>query len=251
MKTLVIAEKPSVAADLAKALGRIPKKGDYYENDQYIIDSAVGHLVELIMPEDIDKEYKRWTLKNLPILPKKFKLRPIDRTKKKFQELKKHIAREDVGMVVNACDAGREGELIFTYINELAKGKKDTRRLWMSSMTQDAIKKAFDNLREAEEMQPLQDAARCRSEADWLIGINGTRGATVQFGRRGGTAATVGRVQTPTLTLVYEREVEIRNFVPRTYWRLLADFGVAAGSYPGVYQKPDFKKGEDEHDRAD
>ncbi|MEM8549335.1 MAG: DNA topoisomerase 3, partial [Verrucomicrobiota bacterium] len=251
MKTLVIAEKPSVAADLAKALGRIPKKGDYFENDEYIIDSAVGHLVELIMPEEIDKEYKRWTLKNLPIVPKKFKLRPIDRTKKKFQELKKHIARDDVGLVVNACDAGREGELIFTYINELAKGKKEIRRLWMSSMTQDAIKSAFANLRDAGEMQPLQDAARCRSEADWLIGINGTRGATVQFGRRGGTAATVGRVQTPTLTLVYEREVEIRNFVPRTYWRIVADFGVTAGSYPGVYQKPNFKKGDDEHDRSD
>lgn len=251
MKTLVIAEKPSVAADLARALGRVPKKGDYFENDEYIIDSAVGHLVELIMPEDIDKEYKRWTLNNLPIVPKKFKLRPIDRTKKKFQELKKHIAREDVGTVVNACDAGREGELIFTYINELAKGKKDVRRLWMSSMTQDAIKQAFANLRSGQEMQPLQDAARCRSEADWLIGINGTRGATVQFGRRGGTAATVGRVQTPTLTLVYERECEIRNFKARSYWRVLADFNIHAGSYPGIYQKPDWKKGSDEHDRAD
>ncbi len=251
MKTLVIAEKPSVASDLARVLGRVPKKGDYYENDEYIIDSAVGHLVELIMPEEIDKEYKRWTLGNLPIVPKKFKLRPIDRTKKKFQELKKHIARDDVGVIINACDAGREGELIFTYINELAKGKKETRRLWMSSMTTDAIKHAFDNLRPGEEMQPLQDAARCRSEADWLIGINGTRGATVQFGRRGGTAATVGRVQTPTLTLVYERELEIRNFKPRAYWRILGNFGLNAGAYDGIYQKPGFKKGDDEHDRAD
>ncbi|MDP0495033.1 MAG: DNA topoisomerase III [Verrucomicrobiota bacterium JB024] len=252
MKTLVIAEKPSVAGDLARVLGRIPRKGDHYENDEYIIDSAVGHLVELIMPEDISADYKRWTLKTLPIVPKTFKLRPIDKTKKKFQELKKHIARDDVGMIVNACDAGREGELIFTYIMELAKaGKKETRRLWMSSMTPQAIRDAFSNLRSAEEMQPLQDAARSRSEADWLIGINGTRGATVQFGRRGGTAATVGRVQTPTLTLVYERECEIRNFVPRTYWRLLADFGIHAGSYAGVYQKPGFKKGDDEHDRAD
>ncbi|QYY36376.1 DNA topoisomerase III [Ruficoccus sp. ZRK36] len=252
MKTLVIAEKPSVAGDLARVLGRIPRKGDHYENDEYIIDSAVGHLVELIMPEDISADYKRWTLKTLPIVPKTFKLRPIDKTKKKFQELKKHIARDDVGMIINACDAGREGELIFTYIMDLAKGyKKESRRLWMSSMTPDAIRNAFSNLRSSEEMQPLQDAARSRSEADWLIGINGTRGATVQFGRRGGTAATVGRVQTPTLTLVYERECEIRGFKPRTYWRILADFHVHAGDYPGVYQKPDFKKGDDEHDRAD
>ncbi len=252
MKTLVIAEKPSVAGDLARVLGRIPKKGDHYENDEYVIDSAVGHLVELIMPEDISADYKRWTLKTLPIVPKTFKLRPIDKTKKKFQELKKHIARDDVGMIINACDAGREGELIFTYIMELAKGnKKEIRRLWMSSMTPQAIRDAFANLRSADEMRPLQDAARSRSEADWLIGINGTRGATVQFGRRGGTAATVGRVQTPTLTLVYERECEIRNFKSRPYWRILADFGVHAGEYPGVYQKPGFKKGDDEHDRAD
>ncbi|MBC2594591.1 DNA topoisomerase III [Ruficoccus amylovorans] len=252
MKTLVIAEKPSVAGDLARVLGRIPRKGDHYENDEYIIDSAVGHLVELIMPEDISPDYKRWTLKTLPIVPKTFKLRPIDKTKKKFQELKKHIARDDVGMIINACDAGREGELIFTYIMELAKGdKKDIRRLWMSSMTPQAIRDAFSNLRSSEEMQPLQDAARSRSEADWLIGINGTRGATVQFGRRGGTAATVGRVQTPTLTLVYERECEIRNFKARDYWRILGNFNITAGAYDGVYQKPDFKKADDEHDRAD
>lgn len=251
MKTLVIAEKPSVAADLARALGRVPKKGDFFENDEWVISSAVGHLVELYMPEDMSKDLKRWTLKTLPIVPPKFELKPIAKTKQKFQELKKLIARKDVDQVINACDAGREGELIFTYVNELAKGKKPVKRLWMSSMTQEAIKKAFASLREAEEMQPLQDAARSRSEADWLIGINGTRGATVVFGRRGGTAATVGRVQTPTLSMVYQREVEIRNFVPRDYWRLTATFGVEAGEYEGVYQKPGWKKNDDEHDRAD
>ncbi|WP_269542142.1 DNA topoisomerase III [Cerasicoccus fimbriatus] len=251
MKTLIIAEKPSVAGDLARVLGKIPKKGDFYENDEYVISSAVGHLVELYMPEDISKDLKRWTIKTLPIVPDKFKLKPIDKTKQKFQELKKLIAREDVGAVINACDAGREGELIFTYILELAKNKKPVKRLWMSSMTPDAIRSAFSNLREDKEMQPLQDAARSRSEADWLIGINGTRGATVVFGRRGGRAATVGRVQTPTLSLVYQREMEIRNFKPRDYWRIFANFGVAAGEYEGVYQKPDFKKSDDEHDRAD
>ncbi|MEO0796499.1 MAG: DNA topoisomerase III [Verrucomicrobiota bacterium] len=251
MKTLVIAEKPSVAGDLAKALGKVPKKGDFYENDEYVISSAVGHLVELYMPEDISKDLKRWTLKTLPIVPPKFKLKPIAKTKQKFQELKKLIARDDVGQVINACDAGREGELIFTYVNELSKGKKPVKRLWMSSMTKQAIQKAFASLRDDDDMKPLQDAARSRSEADWLIGINGTRGATVVFGRRGGTAATVGRVQTPTLSMIYRREVEIRNFKPRDYWRLVADFGVTEGEYQGIYQKPDFKKGDDEHDRID
>lgn len=250
-KTLIIAEKPSVAADLARVLGKLSKKDDHFENEELVISSAVGHLVELYMPEDISKDLKRWSMQTLPIVPGPFKLKPIDKTKKKFQELKKLIGREDVSLVVNACDAGREGELIFTYVYELAGGKKPVKRLWMSSMTPQAIREAYGSLRDGEQMKPLQDAARSRSEADWLIGINGTRGATIQFGRRGGTAATVGRVQTPTLSLVYQREMEIRNFVPRAYWRLVANFGVHAGDYDGLYQKPDFKKGADEHDRAD
>lgn len=251
MKTLVIAEKPSVAADLARVLGKVPKKGDHFENDELVISSAVGHLVELAMPEDIKKEYKRWNLKDLPIIPTKFKLKPSPKTKSRFQELKELLARQDIGQVINACDAGREGELIFTYLYELAGAKIPVKRLWMSSMTPEAIREAFHHLRDGQEMQPLQDAARCRSEADWLIGINATRGATIQFGRRGGTAATVGRVQTPTLSLVYQREMEIRNFQPRDYWRIEARFQVAQGEYTGIYQKPDFKKGTDEHDRAD
>ena len=251
MKKLIIAEKPSVAADLAKVLGKVPKKEDHFENDQYVISSAVGHLVELFMPEDIDKELKRWTLSNLPINPQKFQLKPIEKTKKKFLELKKLIGRKDVDCIINACDAGREGELIFTYITELAKNKKPVKRLWMTSMTTDAIRDAFKHLRDEAEMANLRDAARSRSEADWLIGINGTRGATVQFGRRGGTAATVGRVQTPTLSMVYVRDQEIANFKPRAYWRIVSDFEVKAGSYQGTYQKPDYKKSDDEHDRVD
>jgi len=251
MKKLIIAEKPSVATDLAKVLGKIPKKEDHYENDEYVISSAVGHLVELFMPEDIDKSLKRWTLTNLPIIPDKFKLKPIEKTKKKFTELKKLIARKDIDVIINACDAGREGELIFTYITELAKNKKPIKRLWMTSMTADAIRSAFSNLRDESEMSHLRDAARSRSEADWLIGINGTRGATIQFGRRGGTAATVGRVQTPTLSLVYVREQEIAQFKPRDFWRISSEFAVSEGSYFGTYQKPEFKKGDDEHDRID
>lgn len=252
MKSLIIAEKPSVARDLATALGKVPKKGDWFENDEYVISSAVGHLVELFMPEDIDKKLKFWSLGSLPIVPDKFELKPITRTKAKFQELKKLIARKDVDNIINACDAGREGELIFTYIVELAKSKKPTQRLWLSSMTQGAIKDAFQNLREGASMQPLQDAARCRSESDWLIGINGTRAITKRmFGSRAGQVATVGRVQTPTLAIVMERELEIRNFKPRDYWRITANFGITEGQYEGAYQKPEWKKGDDDQDKID
>jgi len=253
MKTLVIAEKPSVASDLARALGNVPKQGEYFENEDYVISSAVGHLVELFMPEDIDKKLKRWSLNSLPIVPDKFELKPIEKNKKKFEELKRLMRRKDVGMIVNACDAGREGELIFTYIYDLAGTDKPMRRLWLQSMTQTAIRKGFDELRDPDVMQPLQEAARCRSESDWLIGINGTRAITSRmFGHRGGSAATVGRVQTPTLSMVYEREIAIRNFKPRAYWRLVGRFGLKAGDYEGVYQKKDYKKAEgDEHDRID
>ena len=253
MKTLVIAEKPSVAADLARALGKVPKKGDHYENDEYVISSAVGHLVGLQMPEDIDKKkYGFWRLETLPIIPDEFELMPLPEGKDRFAQLKKLLARKDVTQVINACDAGREGELIFTYIYQLTKCKKPFQRLWMSSMTNEGIQAAFKSLRSAEQMQGLADAARCRSEADWLIGINGTRAITKRmFGSRAGNVASVGRVQTPTLAIVFNRELEIRNFKPRGYWRITAKFGVAKGEYEGVYQRPDFKKSDDEHDRVD
>jgi len=252
MKSLIIAEKPSVARDLASVLGKVPKKDDWFENDEYIISSAVGHLVELFMPEDIDKKLKFWSLKSLPIVPEKFDLKPIAKTKTKFAELKKLIKRKDVGDVINACDAGREGELIFTYITELAGCKKPCRRLWLSSMTPGAIRDAFNKLRDGEEMKPLQDAARCRSESDWLIGINGTRAITKRmFGSRAGQVATVGRVQTPTLAIVMEREKEIRNFKPRDFWRLIAQFDITEGQYEGTFIKTGWKKNADPHDKAD
>lgn len=252
MKSLIIAEKPSVARDLATALGKVPKKGDYFENDEYVISSAVGHLVELFMPEDIDKKLKFWSLGSLPIIPEKFDLKPITKTKPKFQELKKLIKRKDVSQIINACDAGREGELIFSYIVDLAKSNKPVKRLWLSSMTLAAIRDAFSRLREEEEMLPLQSAARCRSESDWLIGINGTRAITKRmFGSRAGQVATVGRVQTPTLAIVMERELEIRDFKPRDYWRITANFGISAGQYEGVYQKADWKKNDDDQDKID
>ncbi|MBL9214910.1 MAG: DNA topoisomerase III [Opitutaceae bacterium] len=253
MKCLIIAEKPSVAADLARALGKLPKKGDHYENDEYVISSAVGHLVGLQMPEDIDKKkYGFWRLETLPIIPEKFELMPLPESKDRYEQLKKLLARKDVTRVINACDAGREGELIFTYIYQLTKCKKPFQRLWMSSMTNEGIREAFNHLRTAEQMQGLADAARCRSEADWLIGINGTRALTKRmFGSRAGNVASVGRVQTPTLAIVFNRELEIRNFVPRGYWRITAEFGISKGNYEGVYQRPDFKKSDDEHDRID
>jgi DNA topoisomerase-3 len=254
MKSLVIAEKPSVAADLARALGKIPKKGDHYENDEYVISYALGHLVELEMPEDIDKKkYGFWRLETLPIIPEKFGLKPIEDSKERFNALKKLLARKDIDQVVNACDAGREGELIFAYLYQLTKSKLPVKRAWMQTMTTGGIQEAFKNLRDGERMHGLEDAARCRSESDWLIGINGTRALTKRmFGSRAGNVASVGRVQTPTLAIVYGRELEIRNFKPRDYWRVTATFEVTKGKYEGVYQRANFKKAEnDEHDRID
>jgi len=254
MKSLIIAEKPSVAADLAKALGKIPKKGEHFENDEYVISSAVGHLVELLMPEDIDKKkYGFWRLEMLPIIPEKFELKPIADSKDRYDQLKKLLARKDIGAVINACDAGREGELIFANIYQLTKSKLPVKRAWMQTMTAGGIREAFEHLRTASQMAGLGDAARCRSESDWLIGINGTRALTKRmFGSRAGNVASVGRVQTPTLAIVYARELEIRNFKPRDFWRVTALFEVAKGQYEGVYQRPNFKKAEDdEHDRID
>ncbi len=254
MKSLIIAEKPSVAADLARALGKVPKKGDHYENDEFVISSAVGHLVELEMPEDIDKKkYGFWRLETLPIIPEKFGLKPIADSKDRFDQLKKLLARKDIDQVINACDAGREGELIFAYLYQLAKTKLPVKRAWMQTMTTEGIQAAFKNLRDGEQMAGLADAARCRSESDWLIGINGTRAITKRmFGSRAGNVASVGRVQTPTLAIVFARELEIRNFKPRPFWRITAQFQIAKGTYEGTYQRPQFKKAEnDEHDRID
>jgi DNA topoisomerase III len=253
-KSLVIAEKPSVAADLARALGKVPKKGEHYEDDRYVITSAVGHLVELEMPEDIDKKkYGFWRLETLPIIPEKFGLKPISDSKSRFDQIKKLLARKDIEQVINACDAGREGELIFDNIYRLAKSKLPVKRAWMQTMTPEGIREAFAKLRDGEQMSGLADAARSRSESDWLIGINGTRAITKRmFGSRGRNVATVGRVQTPTLGIVFTRELEIRNFQPRSYWRVTARFEVAKGAYEGVLQRPNYKKAEnDEHDRID
>lgn len=252
MKKLVIAEKPSVASDIARTLGKAKKHDDYYENDEYVISSAVGHLIELPMPADIDKKYARWSFSNLPILPEKFDLKPIEKTKKKFQDLKKLMSRKDIDGVINACDAGREGELIFTYIYEVAKCKLPRERLWLSSMTPEAIREAFAHLRPQSDMVSLQDAARCRSESDWIVGMNATRAVTTRmYGAKNKALVSVGRVQTPTLAMIVEREHEIANFKPKNFWKLIGEFKVENGSYKGTYQRPDFKKGKDAGDAAD
>ncbi|HXA10411.1 MAG TPA: DNA topoisomerase, partial [Chthoniobacterales bacterium] len=253
-KTLIIAEKPSVAQDLARALGKIPKKGDHFENDEYVISSAVGHVVELEMPEDIDKKkYGFWRLETLPIIPERFGLKPIADSKDRYNQLKKLLHRKDIEMVINACDAGREGELIFQNLYQLSKSKLPVKRAWMQTMTAEGIREAFRTLRAGEQMAGLADAARSRSESDWLIGINGTRAITKRmFGSRGGNVASVGRVQTPTLAIVFNRELEIRDFKPQDFWRVTAKFEIAKGTYEGVYQRPNFKKDEkNEHDRID
>ena len=242
-KTLVIAEKPSVAADLARALGRLERKDDHFENDDYIVSSAVGHLVELAVPSEMEVKRGKWSFANLPIIPIEFDLKPIEDNEPRFKMLKRLMKRADVTEIINACDAGREGELIFRFLVKLADVKKPMRRLWLQSMTAESIRQAFAHLRSDEEMQPLSAAAVCRAESDWLVGINGTRAMTAFNSKAGGFQLTpVGRVQTPTLAILVEREKKIRAFQPRTYFEVFGDFAVArasiaAGGWTSVSRK--------------
>ncbi|WP_202213659.1 DNA topoisomerase III [Methylacidimicrobium sp. AP8] len=239
-KTLIIAEKPSVAADLASAIGGFSQgRQDVYENDRYVISSAIGHLVELCRPGEMDEKHKEWSLEHLPILPSSFRLRPIPQTKRRLDLLLQLLRRSDVERIINACDAGREGELIFRYLIEYARVRKPVDRLWLQSMTPEAIRQALSRLRPQEEMEPLAQAALCRSESDWLIGINATRALTGIHSRPGGFVLTpVGRVQTPTLAIVVQRDREIQDFRPRNYWELHATFQADAHSYTGRWFDP-------------
>jgi DNA topoisomerase-3 len=251
-KALIIAEKPSVAADIARALGGFTKHQDHYESDEYVLSSAVGHLLELRAPEQYDVKRGKWTFTHLPVIPPHFDLAPIARSEARLKTLLKLLKRKDVVQLINACDAGREGELIFRYIVQAAKAKHPVRRLWLQSMTPAAIREAFEQLRSDEAMLPLADAARSRSEADWLVGINGTRAMTAFNSKEGGFyLTTVGRVQTPTLAIVAEREDKIRKFVSRDYWEVRATFEGKAGAYEGRWIDPEFKKGEDPDARAE
>ena len=251
-KSLIIAEKPSVANDIARALGGFHKEGDHFESDKYVISSALGHLVELALPAELDVKRGKWSFANLPIIPEEFHLRPIEKTKARFNMLKKLMKREDVDLLINACDAGREGELIFRYLIRLAGVKKPVRRLWLQSMTADSIRDAFNHLRSDEEMVPLSKAAVCRSESDWLVGINGTRAMTAFNNRTGGFQLTpVGRVQTPTLGILAEREDKIHHFKARSYYEVFGDFEVKAGNYRGRWFREEFDKNGDEDARAE
>ncbi len=225
-KTLVIAEKPSVGQDLARVLKGPFQKGEgWLEGPEHVITWAVGHLVQLAEPDEYDPKFKRWKMDDLPIVPERFKLVVRDeRSRKQMSVVTKQIGRDDIGDVVNACDAGREGELIFAYLYEKAKGKKPVNRLWLKSMTSAAMREAFEELRPADDFARLEQAARSRSEADWIVGMNATRAATIRLRSSFDGAVSLGRVQTPTLAIVARREEEIKAFVPEPYWLVDATF---------------------------
>lgn len=250
-KMLIIAEKPSVARDIAQALGGFAKvEGGWFERGDAIVSSGIGHLVSLQVPE---AQTTGRDLESLPVIPERFTPEVIDRTKSQFNLLSKLMRRSDVSEIINACDAGREGELIFRLIYEKAGCNKPMLRMWLQSMTSESIKQAFNGMRPGAEFDNLADAARCRSEADWLIGINGSRGITRLKERQNNAyeMMTAGRVQTPTLAIVVHREQEIRTFVPKDYWEVHATFAAQAGSYVGRWvATPDAQAAEGEDEQS-
>ncbi len=248
-KALIIAEKPSVASDIAKALGGFVKTQDHYESDRFVLSSAVGHLLELCLPEGAEVKRGKWSFANLPVIPDHFDLRPIEKSEGRLKELVRLIKSKNVDRLINACDAGREGELIFRYLVQHSKAKQPIQRLWLQSMTPGSIREGFTALRDDASMRPLADAAVCRSESDWLVGINGTRAMTAFNSKTGGFhLTTVGRVQTPTLAIVVEREEKIRKFVPRDYSELHATFAAQAGEYVGRWFDEKFARDKKETD---
>ncbi len=242
-KSLIIAEKPSVAADIARALGNFTKHTDYFENDQYVVSSAVGHLLELAIPEECEVKRGKWSFANLPVIPPHFDLNPIEKTSARLKLLNKLIKRKDIDTLINACDAGREGELIFYYIVRHVNTNKPIKRLWLQSMTPDAIREGFTKLLNNSEVQSLAEAAVSRSESDWLVGINGTRAMTAFNSQEGGFhKTTVGRVQTPTLAILVEREEKIKKFRPQDFWEVHATFSTTTGNYVGKWFDEKFSK---------
>jgi DNA topoisomerase III len=248
-KRLIIAEKPSVASDIARTLGGFTRHDDYFESPKYVLSSAIGHLLEIGPPDEEEVKRGKWTFTHLPAIPSRFALRPLEKTEARLKLLLRLIKRKDVTELINACDAGREGELIFRYIVQYARANKPIRRLWLQSMTPTAIRDGFEALRSDAVMRPLADAAVCRSESDWLVGINGTRAMTAFNSKAGGfQLTTVGRVQTPTLAILVEREEKIRGFKPRDYWEVIGRFRAAGGDYEGRWFDEKFKKQEDDAD---
>ena len=264
MKALVIAEKPSVAGDIARALGGMKRQKDFYESESYVVSSAIGHLLEIRAPEKFEAKRGKWKLDNLPVLPDYFELTPMASSEPRLRVLRKLYERADVGEMVNACDAGREGELIFYNIMRYLRGDDGSgktakktktllvRRLWLSSMTPAAIRSGFDKLRADADMQPLRHAAVCRAEADWLVGINSTRAMTALHSTGGGfTLTTVGRVQTPTLAILVDRESQISTFKPRDYWEVRAQFAAASGLYEGLWNDPKVGKDKERDEKPE
>ena len=248
-KKLIIAEKPSVATDIARVLGGFKREGDYFESDDFVLSSAVGHLLTIVPPEGVEVKRGKWSFANLPVIPPHFDLLPIERSEDRLKLLTKLIKRKDVTGLINACDAGREGELIFRYITRHAKTDKPVERLWLQSMTPASIRDGFAKLRSDKEMLPLADAAVCRSESDWLVGINGTRAMTAFNSKSGGFhLTTVGRVQTPTLAILVEREEKIKKFVSRDYFEVHADFACKAGEYSGRWFDEKFSRDKNDED---
>ncbi len=244
-KKLIIAEKPSVASDISKALGKFQKHDDHFENEDYVISSAVGHLLTIVPPEGVEAVRGKWTFKCLPVIPPHFDLLPIEKNEPRLKALARLLKRKDVDGLINACDDGREGELIFRNIVRYTKAKQPIKRLWLQSMTAGAIREGFAALRDDASMQPLSDAATSRSEADWLVGINGTRAMTAFNSKSGGFhLTTVGRVQTPTLAILVDREAKIKKFVARDYWEIHGAFAAAAGEYPGRWFDEKFSRQE-------
>src|SRR5204862_8118064 len=227
-------------------------KDQYSQSDCYVLASEVGHLLEVVLREKHDQKKAKWSFPRLPLISPHFDLAPIERNTERLNVLLRLMKRKDVTGLINACDAGREGELIFRYLIQHARVKKPIERLWLQSMTQQSIRDGFSKLRTDRDMLPLADAAKSRSEADWLVGINGTRAMTAFNSKEGGFyLTTVGRVQTPTLAILVEREEKIRAFTPRGYWEVHARFAARAGEYPGRWFDPRFKKDDDAERRAE
>jgi len=251
-KELIITEKPSVARDIAQALGGFTEHDGYFESDDRIVTFAVGHLFELLPPEEVDEKFKRWTLDVLPILPEEFRYKPKKGQSERIRVIKRLYQRDDVDAVVNACDAGREGELIFREIVDHLGGSKPVRRLWLQSMTDGAIRQGFQSLRPGEELQGLADAAACRARSDWLIGMNATRALTKRLkSRKEKTAWSAGRVQTPTLTMLVDRELEVLAHVPRPFWTITARFDHQGNLYEGSWFDPAFEADDDAERKDD
>lgn len=224
-KELIIAEKPSVARDIAKVLHCSSKRNGFIEGDSYVITWAIGHLVTLSEPEDYDEKYKKWVYNMLPILPESINIKPYEKTKQQLGIITQLINRNDIDRLICATDSGREGELIFRYIYNYTKSTKPFRRLWISSMTDEAIRAGFNKLKDGKEYDNLYESAKCRSESDWLVGINATRAYTT----KNYVLLSVGRVQTPTLALIVNRHLAISDFVPQDYYEVQADYGELTG----------------------